>query len=91
MKRREFLKKTTGSAAAVGFAGNNILIQGCSGKKEYDIIIQGGLVFDGAGTPGKMTDIAIAGDKVVAMAPCYDKSQGKNTGVSGRPFKKVTY
>ena len=33
----------------------------------YDIVIKGGLVVDGTGAPGKQTDVAIDGDKVVAI------------------------
>ena len=33
----------------------------------FDLKISGGLVVDGTGTPGKVMDIGIVGDRIVAM------------------------
>ena len=33
----------------------------------FDLKITGGLVVDGTGTPGKVMDIGIVGDRIVAM------------------------
>jgi N-acyl-D-aspartate/D-glutamate deacylase len=35
----------------------------------YDILIRGGTVFDGAGTPGIAADVAIDGGRIAAIAP----------------------
>src|ERR1051325_782598 len=35
----------------------------------HDILIRGGLVFDGSGRPGVAADIAVSGDRVAAIGP----------------------
>ena len=42
------------------------------GRADYDLIIRGGTVFDGTGSDGIARDIAIRGDRVVALAPRID-------------------
>ena len=39
----------------------------CSLKYEYDIIVKGGIVIDGAGTPGYISDIGILDGKIKAI------------------------
>src|SRR5438132_3340 len=34
----------------------------------YDVLIRGGLIYDGSGDPPKRVDVAIRGDKIVAVA-----------------------
>jgi len=68
VNRREFLK-TAGSAAALATlsGGGGWLLQGCSAGKEYDLVIVGGLVYDGRGTPPVPADIGILGDRIAAI------------------------
>ena len=40
--------------------------------KEYDLLIKGGLVFDGSGVEGKKQDIAINNDKIVRLGVIND-------------------
>jgi hypothetical protein len=35
----------------------------------YDLVIRGGLLIDGTGEPGRLADIGITGDLIVAVAP----------------------
>ena len=37
--------------------------------KEYDILITGGVVYNGLGTPGRETDVAIKRDRIMHIAP----------------------
>src|SRR5581483_11750513 len=37
------------------------------GQVDADIVIRGGTLIDGTGAPGRRADVAIAGDKVVAV------------------------
>lgn len=39
---------------------------GC-GPPEYDLVIRGGTVFDGTGAPGVLADVAIRGERIVAV------------------------
>ena len=65
--RRQFIKKTAHAGVFLGLTGNALMSKGCSTKKEYDILISGAIVFDGAGNPGKDMDVALKGDKIIAI------------------------
>jgi len=43
------------------------LAQGCAPSPEYDLVIRGGTLYDGSGSPGVVGDLAISGDTVVAL------------------------
>ncbi len=67
LSRRDFLKRTAALTAASGLAGCSPLIQGCASKKEFDLVIMGGLVYDGTGSRPVVADIAIAHDSIVKI------------------------
>ncbi len=62
--RREFLEKSA-KAAAVGVCSP--LIKGCTAKKEYDLVIKDGLIYDGSGGEPFEADVAIVQDWIVAI------------------------
>ena len=64
IKRRDFLKKAGRAVAAASLAGGGIALTGCSSKKDYDLVIKDGLVFDGLGNPGLVTNIGISGNSI---------------------------
>ncbi len=39
----------------------------CSKPPHYDVIVRGGTIYDGSGEPGYVGDLAVSGDKVVAV------------------------
>jgi N-acyl-D-amino-acid deacylase len=44
------------------------LLAGCSAPApEYDLVIRGGTVYDGSGTPGRRADVAIDGERIAAV------------------------
>ena len=45
--------------------------------KEYDILIAGGTVYDGLGTPGRPLDVAIRGDKIHQIAERLDRGRAE--------------
>lgn len=57
-------------------------------KKEYDILIKGGTVYDGSGKPGVVQDVAINGDTIVAIGTLTDavgKQEIDATGLAVAP------
>ncbi len=75
VSRRDFLKRTA-FAAASGLAASSAWIQGCSPKKEFDLVIKGGHIYDGSGAPPFRADIAISHDSIVAIGK-LGNSRGK--------------
>jgi N-acyl-D-amino-acid deacylase len=54
---------------------------GCAGGKciandpeQYDVIIRGGVVYDGTGAPGRIADVAIRGDRIVKVGDLPDST-----------------
>ena len=43
------------------------------GRPRYDLVIRGGTVFDGLGNPGIEADVAISGDRIVAIGKNLDR------------------
>ncbi|MBM3312109.1 MAG: D-aminoacylase [Candidatus Aminicenantes bacterium] len=58
ISRRQFLE-TAGLAAGAGF-----VLRGCATGKDYDLVITGGLVFDGSGGPPREADIGLLGSRI---------------------------
>lgn len=77
ISRRKFIKTSVKGTPLVVPGISNILLQGSSKQKEYDIIISQGVVFDGLGNPGKENDIAVKGDKIFLSGNNINKSKAK--------------
>jgi N-acyl-D-amino-acid deacylase len=45
---------------------------------EYDVLIRGGLVYDGSGQPPRQTDVAMTGDRIAAVGDLRD-ARGRST------------
>ena len=83
ISRRSFLKRTAALTAASGLAGCSPLIQGCASKREFDLVIEGGLVYDGTGKPPVASDVAIVHD-LIAKVGKIGSSRGKTVlGAAG--------
>lgn len=61
MNRREFIKNSS-RIAGIGIAGSCFLLKGCTSKKDFDLVIKDGLVYNGLGGSPVSTDIGIKGD-----------------------------
>jgi N-acyl-D-aspartate/D-glutamate deacylase len=61
--RRTFLR-TTGSGLAA-LAGAPLLLT----RRDHDLVLRGGTVHDGLGGPARVADVAVTGDRIVAIAP----------------------
>ena len=53
-----------------------LLALSCQTGPEHDIIIRGGSVYDGTGSPGQIGDVAIDGDRIVAVGR-LDHARGR--------------
>jgi N-acyl-D-amino-acid deacylase len=52
-----------------------LAIAACAGKSDrYDVLIVGGSVVDGTAAEARTLDVAIVGDRIVAMAPSLDRA-----------------
>ncbi len=74
--RRGFLKATGSAAALAAVGGSGLLLKGCAAGKDFDLVIAGGLVYDGRGGPPVQADIGVSGDRIKAV--------GKIPGRRGR-------
>lgn len=82
--RRDFLQ--AGAAAASGVVATGRWPELQSGR--YDLVLRGGTVFDGSGSAGRELDIAIRGDRIVAMGaalPGRGKEEIACTGLAVCP------
>jgi N-acyl-D-amino-acid deacylase len=67
MKRRAFLQRVAGGATLLLTKSWNAQGAGAPTGSET-VILRGGHVFDGTGTPGRDVDVAISGDRIVGIA-----------------------
>ncbi|MEE9254527.1 MAG: D-aminoacylase [Pseudomonadales bacterium] len=57
----------------VGAIGSLLLVVGCAIEtvvepRTYDVILRSGTVYDGSGAPGRIADVALAGDRIALVA-----------------------
>jgi N-acyl-D-amino-acid deacylase len=52
-------------------------------QAQYDVILRGGLLFDGSGRPPVQGDVALAGDRIVAVGDLADAGGRQELDVSG--------
>jgi N-acyl-D-amino-acid deacylase len=64
ISRRDFLQRSSRLAMVTGLSGCGLLLKGCSSKKEFDLVIKNGRVFDGLGREAVTADIGICGEKI---------------------------
>ncbi|MBK8058105.1 MAG: D-aminoacylase [Gemmatimonadetes bacterium] len=62
--RRDFL--ATGTGAMLAIAGAPAV---WTRRDDYDLVIRGGTVYDGGGGAGREADVAVRGDRIVAIGP----------------------
>ena len=64
MDRRAFLRSSLKTAAAVSAAGSGLILQGCTKAKDFDLVVAGGTVYDGAGGAPVRADVGISGGAI---------------------------
>jgi N-acyl-D-amino-acid deacylase len=61
-----------------------LALAGCAAPQpQYDLIIRNGQVFDGTGTPGVSTSIAIRGDRIAEVGPLSDATSRATLDAKG--------
>lgn len=73
--RREFFRAAAAFAAGlVAFpSGRRLRAASVSGRSpRADLILRGGVVYDGTGSPPREVDVALAGDRIEAVGPRLD-------------------
>jgi N-acyl-D-amino-acid deacylase len=77
ISRRSFLKNSSKIIAAAGLGSCGILLKGCTSKKDFDLIIKSGRVFDGLGKEAFEADIGIGGNLIKEIGK-IQSSRGKS-------------
>jgi N-acyl-D-amino-acid deacylase len=55
----------------------SLAIAGCAAPTEVDYVLRGGTVYDGSGSPPAIADVAIQGDRIVALGPELRDHRGR--------------
>ncbi len=74
--RRDFVR-----ISALGSMG---LVMGCSGGRNFDVIIRNGLLLDGSGSLGVSSDLGIRNGKIAAMGDLSRASSLRNVNASNK-------
>jgi N-acyl-D-amino-acid deacylase len=84
VSRRDFLKKSAKAALGAGLLGtSSTIIVGCT-RKEFDLILRGGLVYDGLGSPPDLTDVGIRDFRIAAIGDLKDRTFRRIVDAAGR-------
>ncbi len=59
------------------------LLAGCAAPEPYDLVIRGGTVVDGSGAPGRLADVAVRGDRIVAVGEALDTAGARVVDAAG--------
>jgi N-acyl-D-amino-acid deacylase len=77
--RRQFLK----TAAAGAIAASPWFSSACGLFEKFDLIIFGGLIYDGSGRPGIIGDLGIKNGKIAALGDLKNKSAKRKIDAAG--------
>ncbi len=76
--RRSFLFRSLAAAPALALAPSDRRT-----SPPFDFVLRGGTVIDGTGAPGRIADIAIAGDRIVRIGDLADAAAARSVDVRG--------
>jgi len=67
LSRRRFLQATGVAAAAAAVGGPALILPACAKSGDFDLVVAGGLLYDGLGGPPVQADVGIRGDVIQAV------------------------
>jgi N-acyl-D-amino-acid deacylase len=70
-----------GIGVSLGLGG---ALVACGGKPELDLVIRGGEVLDGTGSPATRADVGIRGDRIVAIGDLSGRTASRTLDAGGR-------
>jgi len=76
MNRRTFIRGALKTAAVTAAGGAGLVLQGCSKGQDLDLLVAGGMVYDGSGGPPVRADVGIA-DGAIRVVGKIAKSRAK--------------
>jgi N-acyl-D-amino-acid deacylase len=60
------------------------IVAACEREPDYDLLVRGGTVYDGSGSPGFTGDVAIQGDRIAYVGPKAPGSARREIDAAGR-------
>ncbi|MEM9397421.1 MAG: hypothetical protein AAF991_08065, partial [Pseudomonadota bacterium] len=78
-----------GKQSVYSLLGSILLLVGCSSQtlsfpsRQFDLLVRGGTVYDGSGEQGKVLDVGVIGDRIVAMGELGDASAALTVDAHG--------
>jgi N-acyl-D-aspartate/D-glutamate deacylase len=66
----------------------SLLVAACAQAPDYDLVIRHGTVYDGTGTPGRVEDVAVQADRIVArgdLSGAHGRQEIDATGLAVAP------
>ena len=82
MNRRRFATLAGLSKASVALLAA-LIASACGPGAHYDLIIQGGTVYDGSGAPPLVADVAVSGDRVAAVGDLGNATADRTIDATG--------
>jgi N-acyl-D-amino-acid deacylase len=81
--RRTFLKSAAKAAVVLSGTGCGLLLKGCSSRKDFDLVIFGGTVYDGLGGAPFRADLGIRGGLIASIGEIPLSRAAKSVDANG--------
>lgn len=83
ISRRDFLKRTGSTGLSISLVGSGMqFLVGCT-RREFDLIIRGGMVYDGLGKEPVAADVGLRGGRIAALGDLSSRTTHRVIDASG--------